>query len=111
MFDAATVGPLHAAPRARTQPIAVREVAEHLVSLAESGPGGRVRELAGPQEESLAEMVRAYGRAIGYRGWMPEISLPGAMGRAQRNGSLLPGPDAILGRQTFAEWLDALPNR
>jgi uncharacterized protein YbjT (DUF2867 family) len=111
MFDRAKAGPLHLAPRARTQPIAVREVAERLVSLAEKGPGGRVRELAGPREESLAEMVRSYARAIGHRGWMPEISLPGALGRSQRNGGLLPTHDAILGRQTFAEWLEALPNR
>jgi uncharacterized protein YbjT (DUF2867 family) len=111
MFETAKAGPLHAAPRARTQPIAVREVAEHLVTLAESGPGGRVRELAGPREESLADMVRSYARAIGHRGWMPEISVPGALGRAQRNGSLLPQPGAILGRQTFAEWLEALPDR
>lgn len=111
MFGAVRVGPLHGAPRARVQPIAVREVAEHLVALAEAGPGGRVPELAGPREESLADMVRAYARAIGHRGPMPEISLPGAFGRAQRSGALLPKPGAILGRQTFGEWLDALPDR
>ncbi|GAA1997964.1 SDR family oxidoreductase [Microbacterium pumilum] len=111
MYEIARAGPLHAAPRARIQPIAVREVAEHLVTLAESGPGGRVSELAGPREESLAAMVRAYARAIGHRGWMPEVSLPGALGRAQRNGALLPAPGATLGTQTFAEWLDALPDR
>jgi uncharacterized protein YbjT (DUF2867 family) len=111
MYQTAKAGPLHAAPRARVQPIAVREVAEHLVTLAEQGPGGRVAELAGPQEESLADMVRRYARAIGHRGWMPEISLPGAFGHALRNGSLLPKPGAVLGRQTFAEWLEALPDR
>jgi uncharacterized protein YbjT (DUF2867 family) len=108
MFRGVKAGPLHAAPRARVQPIAVREVAEHLVALAEQGPGGRVTEIAGPREENLAEMVRAYARATGHRGWMPEVSLPGAFGRAQRNGSLLPPPDAIIGRQTFAEWLEGL---
>jgi len=111
MFQSAKAGPLHAAPRARIQPIAVREVAEHLVTLAEQGPGGRVAELAGPREESLADIVREYAHAIGHRGWMPEISLPGAFGRAQRSGALLPKPGAILGDQTFAEWLEALPNR
>ena len=68
-------------------------------------------DLAGPREECLSEMVRAYARAIGHRGWMPVVSLPGALGRAQRSGALLPKPGAILGRQTFDEWLDALPNR
>ena len=111
MFATVRAGPLHAAPRARVQPIAVREVAEHLVGLAEAGPGGRVTELAGPREESLSRMVLAYARAIGHRGPLPEISLPGAFGRAQRNGSLLPKPGATLGVQTFDEWLEALPDR
>jgi len=111
MFGGVKAGPLHAAPRGRVQPVAVREVAEHLVDLAEAGPGGRVPELAGPREENLAEMVRAYARAIGHRGWIPEVSLPGTYGRAQRNGALLPKPGAILGIQTFDEWLDALPDR
>ena len=111
MFATVKAGPLHAAPRARVQPIAVREVAEHLVGLAEAGPGGRVTELAGPREESLSRMVSAYARAIGHRGPLPEISLPGAFGRAQRNGSLLPKPGATLGVQTFDEWLEAFPDR
>lgn len=110
MFASAKVGPVHLAPRARTQPIAAREVAEHLVTTAVGEPLGRAPELAGPQEESLVEMVRAYARAIGHRGHLPAVSLPGAMGRAQRSGALLPGPDAVLGTQTYAEWLAALPD-
>ncbi|WP_137843014.1 NAD(P)H-binding protein [Microbacterium sp. 2FI] len=110
MYHSAKAGPLHLAPRARTQPIAVREVAEHLVTLAEQPPAGRALELGGPQEESLVEMVRAYARAIGGPSWIPAVSLPGTFGRAQRSGALLPGPGAILGRQTYAEWLDELPD-
>ena len=84
MFESAKAGPLHAAPRARVQPIAVREVAEHLVTLAEQGPGGRVAELAGPQEESLADMVRVRACHRAPR-LDAEISLPGAFGApAQR---------------------------
>ncbi len=91
----------------RTQPIAAREVAEHLVSLAEAGPAGRTRDLGGPREERLVDMVRGLARRRGSRAWIPAIPLPGASGRAQRDGSLLPGPDAVLGTQTFAEWLAA----
>lgn len=105
MFNQAKAGPLHLAPRARTQPVAAREVAERLVTLAAEAPVGRAIDLGGPQEESLAEMVRGYARTIGHRGWIPAVSLPGSMGRAQRSGALLPGPDALRGRQTFAEWL------
>ncbi len=105
MFDQAKVGPFHLAPRARTQPVAAREVAEQLVRLAAAAPVGRAIDLGGPREESLAEMVRAYARATGHRGWIPAISLPGSMGRAQRSGALLPGPHSQSGTQTFAEWL------
>jgi uncharacterized protein YbjT (DUF2867 family) len=105
IFASAKVGPLHLAPRMRTQPIAAREVAARLVALAEAAPAGRVRDLAGPREESLPDMVRRWARTQGSRAWVPAIPLPGALGRAQRDGSLLPGPDAELGVQTFAEWL------
>lgn len=100
----------HAAPRGRVQPVAAREVAEHLVDLAEKGAVNRARDLAGPREEELADMVRAYARAIGYPGPVPAVSVPSAWGRALRSGALLPGPDALRGRQTFAEWLHALPD-
>lgn len=109
LFARAVVGGVHVAPRGRVQPIAAREVAEQLVALAEAGPQGRTPDLAGPREESLAAMVRAYARAIGYRAWLPPVTLPGAIGRAMRSGALLPGPDARTGGMTFADWLEALP--
>lgn len=108
LFAGARIGPLHLAPRMRTQPIATREVAERLVDLVEAGPAGRVTDIAGPREESLIDMIRAYARATGHRGWIPEVSLPGALGRAQRDGSLLAAPGAVRGQQTFAEWVASL---
>ena len=105
MLSAAKIGPLRLAPRMRTQPIDARVVAERLVDLAESSPSGRARDLAGPREESLPELMRAVASARGIRGRIPALSLPGAFGRAQRDGSLLPGPDAELVGPTFAQWL------
>ncbi|GAA1854815.1 SDR family oxidoreductase [Microbacterium koreense] len=110
MFARATVAGIHLAPRGRVQPIAAHELATHLVRRAEEGPQGRARDLAGPREESLAEMVRSYARAIGHRMPLPAISVPGAIGRAQRSGALLPSGDSLLGTQTFTEWLQALPD-
>jgi uncharacterized protein YbjT (DUF2867 family) len=100
----------HVAPSGRVQPVAVREVAAHLVDLAERGPAGRATDLGGPREESLADMVRRYAHAIGYRAPLPVVNTPGALGRAFRSGALLPGADALRGTQTFTEWLDALPD-
>ncbi|WP_350353125.1 NAD(P)H-binding protein [Microbacterium sp. A8/3-1] len=105
MFARAKVGPLHVAPNARTQPIAAREVGERLADLAVGAPQGRVPDLAGPREERLADMIRAYARGQGYRGWIPALNVPGPQMAGMRAGDALPGPDAVLGRQTFDEWL------
>ncbi|MFE5408382.1 SDR family oxidoreductase [Microbacterium sp. NPDC056569] len=109
MFHRARAG-AHVAPSGRVQPVAVHEVAAHLVDLAQQGPAGRTTDLAGPQEESLADMVHRYAHAIGHRAPIPVVNTPGAFGRALRSGALLPGPEALRGIQTFAEWLDALPD-
>lgn len=103
-------GPLHFSPRMRTQPVAVREVGAHLVDLAEAGPAGRAPDLGGPQEESLVEMVRGYARASEAGRFVIPISMSGAFGRARRDGSLLPGPDAKRGTETFDEWLSRATN-
>jgi uncharacterized protein YbjT (DUF2867 family) len=107
LFGNAKVGPFHVAPRARTQPVASREVGEHLAALATSAPQGRVSDLAGPREERLDEMIKAYARATGHRGWIPSINVPSAQMKGMRAGHGLPGPEAQLGRQTFSEWLEA----
>jgi uncharacterized protein YbjT (DUF2867 family) len=100
----------HVASTGRIQPVAVREVAAHLVDLAERGPAGRTTDLGGPREESLADMVHRYAHAIGYRAPLAVVNTPGTLGRAFRSGALLPAADALRGRQTFTEWLDALPD-
>ena len=105
MFDRAKVGPLHLAPNARTQPVAAREVGERLAVLAAGDPQGRVRDFAGPREERLADMVRAFARREGYRGWVPALNVPGPQMAGMRAGLALPGADADLGSQTFDEWL------
>ncbi|WP_419775727.1 SDR family oxidoreductase [Microbacterium oxydans] len=107
MFERAKLGPLHLAPNARTQPVAAREVGARLAALAGAEPQGRVRDLAGPREEQLSDMVRAFARRRGYRGWVPAVNVPGPQMAGMRAGHALPGPDADLGRQGFAEWLAA----
>lgn len=100
----------HVAPSGRVQPVAAHEVAAQLVDLAERDPSGRATDLAGPREEDLADMVHRYAHAIGYRGPLPVVHTPGALGRAFRSGALLPGPGALRGTQTFTDWLDELPD-
>ena len=100
-----TFGPLHLATRMRTRPVAAAEVAARLVQLAEARPTGHVTPLAGPREEWLPDMVRAYAEVVRVRGPVVTITLPGAFGRALREGAALPGPDADLAREPFTSWL------
>lgn len=103
VWDLGKVGPLHGAPIMRTRPVAVREVGARLVDLAESAPAGRAADFAGPREESLVDMVRAYARASGKGRSVLPIPLAGEVGKAMRKGWLLPGAGAQFGGQTFAE--------
>lgn len=105
VLDRVALGPLHLVPVMRSQPVAAREVARRLVDLAEAGPAGRTRDLAGPEVLRLVDMVRAYARATGRRGPVLAVPLPGGFGRAVRDGTVLAGPDAERGELTFAQWL------
>lgn len=106
--DSIVLGPLEVVPQMVLQPVAAREVAARLVDLAEIGPGGRVRDLAGPRPEALGSMVRRYERAVGRHRLVLAVPLPGARGRAMRRGDLLPGSHAQRGVQTFNDWIRAL---
>lgn len=105
MLAGLTIAGVHLAPKVRTQPVAAREVAEHLVALAEGAPAGRAGELAGPKPERLDDMVRLLAEKTGVRGPVVPISLPLRQFRAMHRGETMPGPGAMLGRQTFAEWV------
>lgn len=100
-------GPLQLAPVMRSQPIAGSEVASELVRLAEAEPQGSVADLAGPREESMARMVKAYQAANGKHRPVLAVPMPGPMGRAMRDGSLLPGLHARHGALSFDDWLGA----
>ena len=98
-------GPVVITPRMRCQPVAAREVAERLIRLVEAGPSGRVPDLGGPREEQMVDMVRAYQAATGGKGWILPVAFPGPLGRALRDGTLVPGPGSDHGAQTYADWL------
>lgn len=104
----ARIGPVDLVPVMRSAPVAAAEVADRIVDLLEAGPAGRVRDLAGPEELRMVDMVRAYARATGRRGRVLAVPLPGGFGRALRDGTVLPGPDADRGTQTFSAWLHRL---
>ncbi|MCS5713208.1 3-beta hydroxysteroid dehydrogenase [Herbiconiux sp. CPCC 205716] len=101
------VGPFQVVPTIRSQPIAAAEVADELVSIAAGDPRGLEPDLAGPQEERMADLVKRLLRAEGNRKPVIQIPLPGRWGRGMRDGSLLPAPGTRRGRETFAQWLES----
>lgn len=61
-LDFARLGPLSVVPRMRIQPVAVLEVAQALVGLVETGPAGRVPDLAGLHVHQLVDLARSRAR-------------------------------------------------
>jgi uncharacterized protein YbjT (DUF2867 family) len=101
-----TMGPLTIAPRTLTRPVAAREVGAHLVAVAEAGPVGRARDLVGPRDEVLADMIRRMYAHDGTRRGVLEVRFPGAYGRGLASGKLR-GENALQSSTTFDEWLGA----
>ncbi|MEV5801603.1 SDR family oxidoreductase [Streptomyces collinus] len=102
----ARTGPLVLAPSLLAQPVALAEVARHLVDLAHGRPLGLAPELAGPEERLLMpDMVRRLKRVVGDRRPVVSVRLPGAVGRAMAGGGLLPTGPGPRGSVTFEQWL------
>ncbi len=105
------LGPVYPVPVMRNEPVAARQVAEYLVDLVVNPAAGRVPDLGGPREEKMVQMARAYLKHTGAGGFVLPVPVPGAGGRAMRNGTLVTGPGAGHTTQTFAEWLAQQPSR
>lgn len=105
-LDVLRLGPLSLVPRMRTQPVAAAEVAAALVGLVETGPSGRVPDLAGPDVHQLVDLARRVGRGRHPRRTVVGVPLPGRAGRAMGAGALLPATDGTRGQVTFDTWLD-----
>lgn len=88
-------------PDMPVQPVALSAVVDDLVARAVSP--GTDDEIAGPQQESLPEMV---GRLVATTG-DPMNVIPQEVDLPTRNGGLLPGPGAKLVGPTFGDWLAA----
>jgi uncharacterized protein YbjT (DUF2867 family) len=100
-------------PEMKTQVVAARVVSEALADAAEEPEieNGRITEVAGPQEERLADVARAL---VASRGDSLEIresrGLPLAEpddpdAAAYAEGAVLPNPGAKLAGPSFEEWL------
>jgi uncharacterized protein YbjT (DUF2867 family) len=98
-------GPVVPVLEAPAATVAAREVADHLVALAAGPAQGHVPDLAGPETHSLSDLTRQLMRALGRRGLVIPIRLPGRTGTLIARGALLPTRPGPRGQQTFSEWL------
>ncbi|WP_393097329.1 SDR family oxidoreductase [Streptomyces sp. LN325] len=97
--------PFAVVPRMRTQPVAAREVAQHLARLVTAPARGMAPELAGPRVEHLVDMVGRLLRARRRRRLVLPVRMPGATGAAMTGDGLLPVGPGPRGTQTFDAWL------
>jgi uncharacterized protein YbjT (DUF2867 family) len=97
-------------PEFRTQLVAARTVAEALADAAEEPEiqNGRITEIAGPQEERLADAAAALVAKRGDSTAIRESRQPDDPDAATyAEGGVLPNPGAKLAGPTFGDWLAA----
>jgi uncharacterized protein YbjT (DUF2867 family) len=91
----------------RFQSIDVGEVADHLVSLMEHGPAGRVPDMGGPQIRTIEEMTEAYLRIRGRKATVRSAEMPGDMFDMLRTGIILT-PEHVVGTVTWEAFVQHL---
>jgi uncharacterized protein YbjT (DUF2867 family) len=101
----ARIGRFSLVPRMVSQPVAAVEVAQALVGVAETGPAGRMPDLAGPEVHHMVELSRLVSKGRGLGRKVVPVRMPGEAGKAMRSGALTPMTDGPRGRLSFAEWL------
>ena len=87
-LDRMRFGPLALVPGMTIQPVALDAVADVIAECAVGKRVGALHEVAGPEVMTLGEMTK---RLPGKRVLPVAMPIPGSMGRAFRNGALLPG--------------------
>lgn len=107
-----TMGGITVVPRTLSRPLAAREVGEHLVRVAASGPVGRAPDLVGPEDDTLAAMIRRMYSHDRTNRRVLDLRFPGAYGAGLASGSLRGGTHphqvSVL---TFDEWLRSPDHR
>jgi uncharacterized protein YbjT (DUF2867 family) len=103
--DFSTVDGVVRLPSALIQPIAAEDVAAAVGRVAVGAPVNGIREVGGPEQFGLDELVR---RGLAAKGDPREVVTDEQApyyGVRLSERTLLPGPDAQLGEITFDKWL------
>lgn len=104
--SATTDGEVHL-PLAYFQPIAADDVSAAVGRTAVRPPVNGVIEIGGPEKVRMSEFIASGLKRVGD----PRVVVPDShakyFGTELSDGSLVPGPDAILGETTYADWVAA----
>lgn len=103
MLDWNREGDIVTIPEMKTQPVAVEEIARLLVKIADATETRTRVELAGPEPEDLADLVR---QVAAQRGQQVTV-VTAVESRGMAEGACRPGADAILAGPDFTTWLAA----
>lgn len=87
------------------QSVATEDVAARLMRAVVEGPGGMLRDYAGPEAMTLADAANAWKKARGLTKPTLAVPVPGRAGAALRAGYNT-APDGKLGTITWADWLN-----
>jgi uncharacterized protein YbjT (DUF2867 family) len=99
-------GPLLPVPADwRVEPVAVRDVADHLTRRLTEPPAGTVEEFGGPEAREVADLARSWLAVRGDRGYVLPVVFPGGVSKAVRSGANLVAPTAPRGTITWSAWL------
>ncbi len=88
----------------QSQPMDIREAAEHMVASVIAGPGGRLPDIGGPEVRTLGDLAQSWMQARGLRRPIARLPLPGKTAAAFRNGYIT-CPEHTDGKMTWEEWL------
>ena len=93
-------------PPGLVQPVASAEVARLVAQVAMRGPRrGRV-EIGGPEVSAFRPLIKTWRRAAGKQAVLVPLPLPGALGRALRDGALTTTHPDVRGELTFRSWAE-----
>lgn len=103
-LDRMKLGPISLVPQMMIKPVALDAVADVIADFATGSRTGAFYELAGPEVTTLWDMTKQLPDKRPVPVPMP---IPGRMGRAFRDGGLVPGSGAEVIGPNFSEWLNA----
>lgn len=103
-LDRMKFGPFALVPRMTMKPVALDAVANVIAECVTGARTGALVEVAGPEVMTLWDMTNQ----LPHKSAKPvSLPIPGSMGRAFRDGILVPGDDTEVTGPRFTEWLAA----